>query len=84
MEKILLIEDDIEMCEIIRNYFAEKGTEVFAVQNGTAAAELIREGVQSYALVLLDIMLPRRFFALPADPDAEQRGSGDLHYRKRP
>ena len=58
MEKILLIEDDIEMCEIIRNYFAEKGTEVFSVQNGTDASDLIREEIHRYALVLLDIMLP--------------------------
>ena len=58
MEQILLIEDDTEMCEIIRNYFAEKGTEVLAVQNGNAASELICNGLLRYALVLLDIMLP--------------------------
>ncbi len=58
MKNILLIEDDTEMCEIIRNYFAEKGTAVFAVHHGGKAAELIRAGIENYELVLLDIMLP--------------------------
>ena len=58
MNKFLLIEDDTEMREIIRHYFAKKGTEVLAVQHGGKAAELIREGIEDYELVLLDIMLP--------------------------
>ena len=58
MKNILLIEDDTEMCEIIRHYFAEKGTAVFAVQHGGKAAEMIRDGIEDYELVLLDIMLP--------------------------
>ena len=58
MKHILLIEDDTEMCEIIRNYFAEKGTEVTAVNRGFSAAVRIRNGLDGYDLVLLDIMLP--------------------------
>ena len=58
MKQILLIEDDTEICEIIRNYFAEKGTAVYAVNRGGEAAGLIRNGLEAYALVLLDIMLP--------------------------
>lgn len=58
MEQILLIEDDTDICEIIRNYFAEKGTSVRAVHNGADAAALIDGGLAQYALVLLDIMLP--------------------------
>ena len=58
MKRILLIEDDTEICEIIRHYFAEKGTADFAVQHGGKAAELIQQGTDDYELVLLDIMLP--------------------------
>ena len=38
----LLIEDDTDICEIICNYFAEEGTDVLAVQDGTEAEALIR------------------------------------------
>ena len=58
MKKILLIEDDIEICEVIRNYFDNKGTEVEAVNNGGEAFNLIKQGIEGYDLVLLDIMLP--------------------------
>lgn len=58
MKNILLIEDDTEMCEIICNYFAEKGTAVSAVSHGGKAAELIQQGTEGYELVLLDIMPP--------------------------
>ena len=58
MKNILLIEDDTEMCEIIRNYFAEKGAAVSAVSHGGKAAELIQQGTEGYELVLPDIMLP--------------------------
>jgi DNA-binding response OmpR family regulator len=58
MKKILLIEDDIEICEVIRNYFCNKGTEVEAVYNGGEAFDMIRQGIEDYELVLLDIMLP--------------------------
>ena len=61
MKNILLIEDDTEMCEIIRNYFAEKGTAVSAVSHGGKAAELIQQGTEGYELVLLDIMLPETY-----------------------
>ena len=59
MKNILLIEDDTEICEIIRNYFGEKGTRICAVHNGGEAFDLIRKGIEDYELVLLDIMLPQ-------------------------
>ena len=58
MKKILLIEDDIEICEVIRNYFCNKGTPVETVNNGGEAFDLIKQGIEGYDLVLLDIMLP--------------------------
>ena len=58
MDKILLVEDDLDICEVIRNYFENKGTSVTVVNSGGAAFDLIRNGIGVYSLVLLDIMLP--------------------------
>lgn len=58
MEKILLIEDDTEICEMIRNYFETKGTAVTSINDGGEAFDLIRGGIGDFQLVLLDIMLP--------------------------
>ena len=58
MKKILLIEDDTEICEVIKNYFNTKGTEVSAVNSGGEAFDIIRGDDMDYELVLLDIMLP--------------------------
>lgn len=58
MEKILLIEDDLQICEIIEKYFSNKGTDIFSVHNGSDALEIAGGDVGNYELVLLDIMLP--------------------------
>ena len=58
MKKILLIEDDTEICEVIRNYFNTKGTEVSAGNSGGEAFDMIMGGDIDCELVLLDIMLP--------------------------
>ena len=52
------IEDDPEICEVITEYFAGRGTRVDAVQSGGEAELLIVQGLDAYALVLLDVMLP--------------------------
>ncbi len=56
--KILLIEDDLQICEVTRRYFTGKGAEITAVNNGTDALGLVENGLDGYSLVLLDIMLP--------------------------
>nr|WP_303797710.1 response regulator [Ruminococcus flavefaciens] len=58
MKKIFLVEDDAEICDIINEYFGNKGVEVAAVQNGGEALDMIAEGLTDIDLVLLDIMLP--------------------------
>ena len=42
MKKILIVEDDAEICEIIKEYFGNKGTEVVDVRNGSDALNMIR------------------------------------------
>ena len=58
MKKILLIEDDLQICEVIGRYFHGKGTEIFAVHDGKDALRIIGEGLEDYGIILLDIMLP--------------------------
>lgn len=58
MNKIFLVEDDAEICDIIHEYFENKGTEVVAVQNGKKALDLIEDGLDEFEIILLDIMLP--------------------------
>lgn len=55
---ILLIEDDVQICEVIRKYFTDQGAEITAVTNGKDALLLAEKGVEGYSLILLDIMLP--------------------------
>ena len=55
---ILLIEDDLQICEVTVRYFTSKGAKITAVHNGSAAMELVQSGLDGFSLVLLDIMLP--------------------------
>ena len=56
--KILMIEDDLQICEVTVKYFTNRGAEITAVHDGNAALELIGGGLDDFSLVLLDIMLP--------------------------
>ena len=56
--KILLIEDDSQICEVITHYFEKRGTAVTSIQDGKNALEKIQDGLQEFDLILLDIMLP--------------------------
>jgi DNA-binding response OmpR family regulator len=58
MKKILLIEDDHDICEVISDYFNTKGTAVDTISDGGYALDIIKNGLEQYGLVLLDIMLP--------------------------
>ena len=56
--KILVIDNDLAMCELLKNYFEKEGYEIKAVNDGVS-------GVDSFKLydpdiVLLDIMLPKK------------------------
>ena len=55
---ILMIEDDLQICEVTKKYFTNKGAEITTVTDGKAALEICGENLDAYSLVLLDIMLP--------------------------
>ncbi len=57
MSRLLLIDDDIELCELLSEYLATEGFEVTAVHDGLSGVESALNG--SYELVLLDVTLPK-------------------------
>jgi len=54
--KVLIIDDDLNICELIRLYMEKEGYEVFTVYNGIKAIDSFRENTPN--IVILDIMLP--------------------------
>ncbi|MBQ9541840.1 response regulator transcription factor [Ruminococcus sp.] len=56
--KILLVEDDQQICKVIQKYFSDRETEITSVTDGQAAMQLVEHDISDYSLVLLDIMLP--------------------------
>lgn len=56
MAKILIVDDDIELCRLVTEYLESEGWEVSAVHDGNKGVDQILEG--SWDLVILDIMLP--------------------------
>lgn len=56
--KILLVEDDQQICKVIQKYFSDRETEITSVTDGQSAIQLVEHDISDYSLVLLDIMLP--------------------------
>lgn len=56
-EKILVVDDDINICELLRLYLEKDLYRVFIANDGVAALEAFQEHQPD--LVLLDIMLPQ-------------------------
>lgn len=56
-EKVLVVDDDLNICELLRLYLEKEGFEVVIENDGKAAVETVRN--ESPAIVLLDIMLPK-------------------------
>lgn len=56
--KVLVIDDDVNICELIRLYMEKEGFEVVTVYNGSKALEVFRNEAPN--IVILDIMLRGR------------------------
>ena len=54
--KILVVDDDVNICELLRLYLEKEGWEVLVAYNGVKAIELFK--AQNTDFVILDIMLP--------------------------
>ena len=55
--KLLLVEDDVEISTMLKNFLETEGFEVTAAYDGESACERFFE--EEYALVLLDLMIPK-------------------------
>lgn len=56
MEKILIVDDDEELCALVTRYLKSEGFVAEAVHNGSQGAEKALTG--DYVLLVLDVMLP--------------------------
>ncbi len=56
--RLLLIDDDLELAGLMRDFFKEHGFELEACYDGATGLRRIQEAV--FTLVLLDVMLPSR------------------------
>ncbi len=56
-EKVLLVDDDDKLRNLLREYLEGYGYQVFTLCEGTAVLETIRE--ESVQIVILDVMMPK-------------------------
>lgn len=56
MNRILVIDDDIELCELLSDYLTSEGFTVETINHGEEGAE--QALAEEYSLVVLDVMLP--------------------------
>jgi len=57
MDRVLIIDDDVELCELVAEYLTPEGFEVEAVHNGEDGLRRALPG--DHVLVVLDVMLPK-------------------------
>jgi two-component system response regulator CpxR len=57
MDKILIIDDDEELCELVSEYLAVEGFEIASVNDGESGLEKALTG--EFDLAILDVMLPK-------------------------
>lgn len=57
MDKILIIDDDEELCELVSEYLAVEGFEITSVNDGATGLSSALSG--AYDIVILDVMLPK-------------------------
>ncbi len=56
-ERILIVDDDKNICELLRLYLEKEGYETYMTHDGESALEVFEE--HRFDLVLLDVMMPR-------------------------
>ncbi len=56
MARLLLADDDTELCQLLKEYLSNEGFEIYLAHDGSTAAKLILS--QEFDLMILDVMLP--------------------------
>lgn len=57
MTKVLLVDDDVELVEMLKEYLEQEGFDVAAVHDGESGVSEALSG--QYAIAVLDVMMPR-------------------------
>lgn len=57
MSKVLIIDDDEELCELVSEYLGVEGFETAIVNDGASGLDAARSG--KYDMAILDVMLPK-------------------------
>ena len=56
MDKILVVDDERDVCDFVKNFFEERGFKVYTAQNGKQAMSVVER--EKPSTVLLDIRMP--------------------------
>ena len=56
MERLLVVDDDAELCRLVTRYLAHEGFETNWAPNGASGVE--RALAEEYSLIMLDVMMP--------------------------
>ena len=78
-KRMLVVEDDREIRELLKNFLAEKEYIVSEAKNGNEASELMDK--EQYDIILLDMMLP---YKSGEELIQELRAAKDVQKRKTP
>ena len=89
MERVLVVDDDAELCQLVTRFLAREGFEISWAPNGTAGVE--RALAEDYSLIMLDVMMPdadgfdvlRRIRRQSRTPVLMLTARGDTHDRIR-
>ncbi len=58
MQRILIVDDDVELCDLLTDYLSQEGFDIHCVHDGEQAAIKVKQ--ESYDLMVLDVMLPKK------------------------
>ena len=58
MNKVLIIDDDKELCALMKKCVEQENLSAVTVYNGIEGVRLIDENKDNYSLIILDVMLP--------------------------
>lgn len=56
MIKLLVVDDEIEICDFVKSFFSERDFDVYTAHNGDEAVALVRANMPQ--IVLLDMKMP--------------------------
>jgi CheY-like chemotaxis protein len=74
MNRILIVDDDLDLCELLAKYLHREGFAFDMLHNGDEGVERALSG--RYALLILDVMLPGRGRGSPGDHRDRRLWSG--------